>query len=101
MGFLQSLYDFFIELPIWVIRKIWEALVDSFIFFINVLPDPCCISETAHMLNWFYDSIIQNNNALFSWLFWLVDLIEIPFGLNVLFCALIARFILRRIPGIG
>ncbi|ANE57488.1 hypothetical protein [Methylomonas sp. DH-1] len=99
VGYLQDIYEFFIDLIKYALEKIGELLLEALTGLFENLPDPCCVKEAVDMFRWLSNSLHSGGN--FSWLSWAFNLIEFEFGFRVVLCALVARFIIRRIPGIG
>jgi hypothetical protein len=85
---ISDFFDLLIELLLWIPRKIYEMFVDIVAYFINLLP-----SEGFDV-----------QGAINGWpsdLAYFLGVFEVDYGITVMFTALIARFILRRIPVIG
>lgn len=77
-----------VDLLLWIPRKIYEYIADSILYFVGLLPDDSFNVE----------------NSLNGWsgdVLYFLTLFEIQYGITAIFTALIARFILRRIPVIG
>lgn len=80
---LDSLIDIFL----WIPRQIFSAFVDGLIFLFNLIPVPDFLSNMD----------LSGLSAIGWWL----GVFEIPLGMSIVMSALLARFILRRVPLIG
>lgn len=84
----DTFWRLIVDAILWLPRVIYSTFVDIVIYFMAFLPvDPLPVQESL--------------NGLSSNLLYFLDIIEFEYGLTVTFTALIARFILRRIPFIG
>lgn len=99
ISFFQTIFQFFIDLVNWAFDSLISLIVDLLIYLISIVPDPCCITESVSTFTWLSNSL--HSGGVFSWLAWVYNLVQFEFGLRVVFCAYLARFVLRRIPGIG
>jgi hypothetical protein len=99
MGWLQDIYQFFIDLVSYAAEKVWGMVVEGLIYLISVIPDPCCVTEAVSAFSWLASAL--TSGGVFQWLAWMFSLIQFDFALRVMLCALLARFILRRLPIIG
>lgn len=77
-----------IDVLLWIPRKIYEYVADAISYFIGLLPTNSFDTQSA--LNGWSGDIL-----------YFLTLFEIQYAITVTFTALIARFILRRIPVIG
>lgn len=89
------LWDFIKDVLLWFPKKLFSLLIDGLIALLEVMPDPCCISEAVSAFQWL--SSMAGSLGL-GYIFGLVDF---NYGFRVILCAYVARFILRRIPVIG
>ncbi|BBL58145.1 hypothetical protein [Methylomonas koyamae] len=99
VGYLQDIFKFFIDLIKYALEKIGELLLEALTAIFEILPDPCCVKEAVSMFRWLSNSL--HSGGHFSLLSWVFDVIDFEFGFRVILCTLIARFIIRRLPGIG
>jgi|688.fasta_scaffold1291972_1 hypothetical protein len=99
MGWLQDIYQFFIDLVSYAAEKVWALVVEGLIYLISVIPDPCCVTEAVSAFSWLASAL--SSGGVFQWLAWMFSLIQFEFALRVMLCALLARFIVRRLPIIG
>ncbi len=84
----DTLWLLIVDAVLWLPRVIYSTFVDIVIYFMAFLPvDPLPVQDSL--------------NNISSNLLYYLDIIEFEYGLSVMFTALIARFILRRIPFIG
>lgn len=84
----DTLWQLIVDAILWLPRVIWDYCLDVILYFMTFLPtEPIPLQDSL-------------NNLSSNFLFYL-DIIEFEYGLSVMFTALIARFILRRIPFIG
>lgn len=81
------LYDFFMWLP----RKLFELLAEGIDLLFQSMPVPDFLEDGQAIL-----TALGNSEAMF----WL-SIMKVPAGFTMIMGALIARFILRRIPLIG
>lgn len=82
--FIQLLVD----LLLWIPRKMYEFVADSLDWFLSLMPDTGLNAQGA-ISSWSGDIV------------YFLTIFEIDYAITVLFTALTARFILRRIPFIG
>lgn len=77
----------------WWVRSWADTLVSAFLYVLNAIP--CCFDPLVK----FVQAIpaILNDPRLAYFMFHL----QIGYGIQVIICAYLFRFILRRIPGIG
>jgi hypothetical protein len=85
---MQSVIDFIIEVVLWIPRFIYSLFVDMVEFFVNMLPDMSGIGDAMATFN-------------ASGVGYFVYMMNLNTGLSLIFTAYVARWILRRIPGIG
>jgi hypothetical protein len=85
-SFLQFFKDFALYVPKWVLQHILEALTT----IINAIPVPVAFADFANASGQFTGPVV-----------WWLTLLQVPYGIGVIFGAMLARFLLRRIPFIG
>lgn len=85
----QDLIDAFIDFILWLPRQIFSLLVDLVELMMSWLPE----IEIVDVQSIF--------DGLGGQLLYFLTVFEFDYGLTAIFTALIARFILRRIPFIG
>lgn len=90
MGSIATFGAFLVALLLWVPQKIWELLLSGLAAAINAMPAPAFAAQAA-----------ANIAALSGDVLWWTDLFCVPQGLSMVLAALVARFVLRRIPLIG
>lgn len=86
---LQSLIDAIIDIYLFLPRLIASLWVDLAVYLIQQVPEMEVVDPQ------------QLINGLGGDLLWLLTIMEFQYGLTAMMTALGARFILRRIPGIG
>ena len=70
-----------------------HALAD----FVGTMDAPCCIDRIPDIVNGFVSL-----GSYFSGGFgWFLSMADVGFGVELIMCVLLARFLLRRIPFIG
>jgi hypothetical protein len=86
---IQKLIDALIDIVLWVPRQLFGLLVDG----------------VELMLNWIPEIDIVDLQGVFDGLggqlLYFLTVFEFDYGMTAMMTALIARFILRRIPFIG
>ncbi|MBU6955540.1 DUF2523 family protein [Hahella sp. HN01] len=87
---LESLLEAWLDVVLWLPRKIFEYVVDVVLYLINMIPVPVDPKVLQTQLN-----------SIDTGVLWFLSIAEFNYALTVIFAALLARFILRRIPGIG
>ncbi|MCY1531069.1 hypothetical protein D9M68_662820 [compost metagenome] len=87
---LLAVLDWWLELILWLPKKIWALLLDGLASAIEALPVPAFIAQA--------DSFFGNIPPSIVYFF---DLFAVGEGLAMIVAALLARFLLRRIPLIG
>lgn len=87
---LSDFTDWLLELLQWIPKKIFSVAMDGIAKFFEAIPVPGFMSQSQSYFNQISGQII-----------WFADMFQIGFGFKVIFAALLARFILRRIPIIG
>lgn len=86
---LQSIIDFWIDIVLFVPRLIFWAALEILELALLALPD-LNIPDPASLSSSFTGDLV-----------WFLTLFEVPAGLGFVVSALVARFILRRVPLIG
>ncbi|WP_178862430.1 hypothetical protein [Thiomicrorhabdus cannonii] len=81
------MWDALLDILLYVPRQIFSAFVDGLIYLLNLIPAPEFFSSVD----------LSGLNAIGWWL----TVFQVPAGMAMVMGALIARFILRRIPLIG
>ena len=91
MGELLSQFaQWLLNLLLYVPREIFSLLCDGLAGVIEAIPVPAGVSAFG-----------ENMAAALSGTGWFADLLALKEGSAIVFSALLARFILRRIPFIG
>lgn len=85
----QKLIDALIDIVLWIPRQLFGLLVDAVELMLTWIPE----IEIADLQNIF--------NGLGGQLLYFLTVFEFDYGITAMMTALIARFILRRIPFIG
>lgn len=80
---LDRLLDILLYIP----RVIFSAFVDGLIFLFNAIPPPAFLANA--------------DLSGFHHIGYFIDILKIDFGFAIVLSALLARFLLRRIPFIG
>jgi len=99
-NFIVSIIEFFFDLIKWVIDTVFSFVVDFLVWLLGIIPDPCCIQGTLDALQWL-SQFLHSNSPVAQWLAYIFSLFQFGYGLGVILCAALARFILRRLPFIG
>jgi hypothetical protein len=86
---LQAIIDFWIDVVLFVPRLIFWAALEILELALLALPD-LNIPDPASLSGSFTGDLV-----------WFLTLFEVPAGLGFVVSALVARFILRRVPLIG
>jgi hypothetical protein len=84
--FAQWLYDVLMWLPRWTVDQVLSGLAA----LIQAIPVPSFIND-----------FMTSAASLSGDVVWWLDLLQVQWGLSCMTTALIARFVLRRIPLIG
>lgn len=86
---IQKLIDALIDIVLWVPRQLFGLLVDAVELMLTWIPE-------IHIVD------VQGIfNGLGGQLLYFLTVMEFDYGVTAMMTALIARFILRRIPFIG
>jgi len=88
--FLQRILEWFIEVMLWVPRKLYELVTDGLASFVEGIPVPDFMTNLASWVGSLDPSI-----AFFT------APLNIGTGLGIVIAALTIRFLIRRIPLIG
>lgn len=86
---IQKLIDALIDIILWVPRQLFGLLVDGVELMLSWIPD----IDIVDLQNVF--------DGLGGQLLYFLTVFEFDYGITAMMTALIARFILRRIPFIG
>lgn len=89
-SWLDKLVAWFVKWAEWIPKKIYSAVMDGLASFINAIPLPSFLTDASGAFAGIPSSVL-----------WFASSFELAFGVSVVLSALIARFILRRIPLIG
>lgn len=102
---LGQVWNFLVNLVLWIPRSVVAWFVDGTILGLQALPDPCCVAELISEVAWLRSLFsgangiqVGENVIYFSFI---ADVLQLHFGIAATFCTLLARFLLRRIPGVG
>ncbi|GGY83566.1 DUF2523 family protein [Marinobacter zhanjiangensis] len=85
----QNIIDALIDIVLWLPRKLYEWLVDALEGMLDWIPE----IQVADVQDVF--------NSLGGDMLYFLTMMEFDYGLTAIFTALLARFVLRRIPFIG
>lgn len=88
--FLQRILDWFVELLLWVPRKVYEMLLDGIASFFESIPAPD-----------FMTSLGNYASALDPAIGYFVAPLQLGAGLTIVVVAYIIRFAIRRLPVVG
>jgi len=86
---IQKLLDSIIDIILWIPRKAFEWLVDAIEAMLTWIPEIQA------------DDLQSAFNSVGGDILYFLTVMEFGYGLSAIMTALIARFILRRIPFIG
>ncbi|MCY1290477.1 hypothetical protein D9M70_396240 [compost metagenome] len=89
-GWLDNFAEWILELLQWIPKKIYSVVMEGIAAFFNAIPVPDFVSQAAGAFG-----------GIPSTVMYFASMFELNFGLAVVLSALVARFILRRIPLIG
>ncbi len=84
----EDFIDVLVDILLWFPRMIYSLIASAVEWFMLLLPDTGLDIEGA-LSGWSGDVL------------YFLTLFEVPYGIAALFTCLGARFMLRRIPGIG
>ena len=90
---LTDVLTWFINALLWAWDKIVSKIVDLGLWMFDAVFD--CCTATVSIFTTAY-SYIKTSPVSY-----VTSTLNIDLGLKIIFCAFIARFLLRRIPGIG
>lgn len=88
--FLTGFWDHLVDLLLWVPRKLFVGLLDGIVYLVGLIPVPDFSADLGSALSSVSPYIIY---------YW--DFFALNFGLSVIFAAVVARFLVRRLPFIG
>ena len=97
-GIVSGFYTYFVNFALWILQKAWSFIVDIATYLISLIPDSG-LSNMVSSMQWLSTSL--SSAGVFQWLSWLYGLIQFDFAIKLILGALVARFILRRIPFLG
>lgn len=89
-GWLNDFLGWLLELLQWIPKKVFSVAMDGIAKFFEAIPVPGFVTDAQGYFNQIAGQIIYFG-----------DMFQLSFGFKVMFAALLARFILRRIPIIG
>lgn len=89
-GWLDKLTQWFFDLMQWLPKKIYSLVMDGLASFFESIPVPSFMSQAGGAFAGIPGNVL-----------WFASTFELAFGVSVVLLALVARFILRRIPFIG
>lgn len=89
---LNDIFDFLVDLFLWIPRQIFSWLVDAIISFFQLLDNPVSFDPIREFVNL---------SASFPTLAYLFNLFQFNYALSVVILAYLSRFLLRRIPFIN
>lgn len=87
---LESFAQWLLDIFLWVPRKVWDGLLDGLAGVIEAIPPPD-----------FMNAIAGYAAAVPSGVVWGLEMFAFAEGMGMIAAALLARFLLRRIPLIG
>lgn len=89
-SWLDKLVQWFFDLMQWLPKKIYSLMMDGLASFFEAIPVPSFMSQAGGAFGGIPSSVL-----------WFASTFELAFGVSVVLIALVARFVLRRIPLIG
>lgn len=89
-SWLDSILKWFAEWAEWIPKKLYSAAMEGIGKFLNAIPVPDFMTQA--------DGAFAGIPAT---VLWFASTFQLSFGIKVVLAALVARFILRRIPLIG
>jgi hypothetical protein len=97
---VQFLYDLLMYFP----RLLWSWIVNGAEYAVDLVPDPCCFQSFVAD----YQMLMSGGGGgsiggidVAGGIIYMMGLFDVQTGVGIMMCALVARFILRRIPVIG
>lgn len=90
IDFLSEILQWFMDLLLWVPRKLWELCLDGLAGFIEWLPVPSFMTDLGDFLADVPPSVAYFGSSL-----------QIGTGISMVLAAWAIRFVIRRIPVIG
>lgn len=88
---MQELLDFIYDILLWIPKFLFKQITDFLLYLLSLIPDP----GISNAIQSIFDLFNQPNIAYFLQLAHAAD------GFALISTAYLARFVLRRIPGIG
>lgn len=88
--YLSQLFQFLLDLLLYLPKKVWELLLDGFAKVLESIPVPDFVSNIGG-----YFGAISPNILFFA------KALAIPEGVAMYLTAMVIRFIIRRLPVIG
>lgn len=89
-SWINDILKWFVEWAEWIPKKIYSAVMDGVAKFINAIPVPSFMNDAAGAFAGIPSTVMYFASSF-----------ELNFGIKVVLLALVARFVLRRIPLIG
>ena len=93
----NSLLQFILDVINWAFDQALIPLLHTLASWVGQLSPPCCVDRIPGIV----DNFVGLASYLGGGLGWFLGMIDLGFGVQVIMCVLIARFVLRRIPLIG
>lgn len=87
---IEKWADWFIELLLWLPKKLWELMLDGLASFLESIDPPAFMQDAQSFWSGIPSGIV-----------YFMDFFAVAEGLGMIAAALVLRFILRRIPLIG
>ncbi|HMN47465.1 MAG TPA: hypothetical protein PKE27_23025 [Povalibacter sp.] len=88
--FLQRILDWFVELLLWVPRKLWELLLDGLATVIEAIPAPGFMANLESWVSGLDPAIAYFGGPL-----------QLGTGMTFVAVAYVLRFAIRRLPVVG
>lgn len=89
-SWLNDILKWFVDWAEWIPKKIYSVAMEGIGKFLSAIPVPDFMSQAGGAFAGIPSSVM-----------WFASTFELSFGIKVCLAALLARFILRRIPFIG
>jgi hypothetical protein len=89
-GWLDSFTQWLLDLLQWIPKKLYSEAMAGIANFFNALPVPDFVTQAAGAFQGIPSTVL-----------YFASMFELAFGVSVVLSALLARFVLRRIPFIG
>lgn len=88
--FISDILQFLLDVVLFIPKQVFKWWTEAMVYMINLVPAPFTSADVTSALNGVGGDVL-----------YFLTVFEFGYGLTAIFTAYGARFLLRRIPGIG